>query len=45
MAEKENKNFILISSDIEENPEKSEHSLRIIKAIIEMPPPEFSEKY
>jgi hypothetical protein len=45
MAEKENKDFILILSDIGKNPERSEHSLRIIKIIIEIPPPELSEKY
>jgi hypothetical protein len=34
-----------MSSDIEENPEKSEYSFRIIEIVIEIPPPEFSKKY
>jgi hypothetical protein len=32
-------------SDIEENFEESEFLFRIIKTIIELPPPELSEKY
>jgi hypothetical protein len=45
MAEKKNNDFILISSDIGKNLEESEYSLRIIKIIIELPPPELPEKY
>jgi hypothetical protein len=45
MIEGKNKNFILILFDIEKISEKSEYSFRIIKAVIEMPSPEFPEKY
>jgi hypothetical protein len=45
MAEKENDDFILILSDIGENLEESEYSLRIMRIMIELPPSEFSEEY
>jgi hypothetical protein len=45
MTKKKDKNFILILFDIKKNPEGSEHLFRIIKTIIEMPPPELPEKY
>jgi hypothetical protein len=45
MAEEENDGFILILSDIGKNLEKSEYSFRIIEIVIELPSPEFPEKY
>jgi hypothetical protein len=45
MAEEEDNGFILILSDIGENLEESEYSLRIIKIVIELPPPELPKKY
>jgi hypothetical protein len=45
MTEKENKDFILILSDIGENSEKFEYLFRIIEAVVEMPPPGFPKEY
>jgi hypothetical protein len=45
MIKEENDNFILIPSDIGENLEESEYSLRIMRIMIELPPSEFSEEY
>jgi hypothetical protein len=45
MAEEENKDFILMPSDIGKNLEEFEYLFRIIKIVIEMPPSGFPEKY
>jgi hypothetical protein len=45
MIEKEDEDFILVLSDIGENPERFEYLFRIIGAVIEMPLFEFSKKY
>jgi hypothetical protein len=45
MEENENENFILILSDIGKNSEEFEYSLRIIKAVIEIPPSGLSKEY
>jgi hypothetical protein len=45
MIEEEEENFILILSDIGKNSEGSEYLFRIMKVVVEMPLPEFFEKY
>jgi hypothetical protein len=45
MIKEENKIFILVLSDIGENPEEFEYLFRIIGAVIEIPPSEFPEEY
>jgi hypothetical protein len=45
MVKKKDKDFILILSDIGENPEKSEYLFRIMGIMVEIPPSEFPKKY
>jgi hypothetical protein len=45
MTEKKNDDFILVPFDIGENPEKSKCLFRMMGMVVELPPPEFPEKY